>query len=162
MEKIALCRVDYRLAHGQVAFTWVRALNAKKIVIFDADVAKDRLSLKIMQTGLKGTKVVAYPIEKAIQEYETNKFGPGNIIVIFRNVANAYKAYQLGFKFDHLNVAQVPMEEGRRHAVATICLNDEEMHMLTELHDAGVDVYNHQTITDAKNDYEAIKKAMAK
>ena len=30
MGKIALCRVDYRLAHGQVAFTWVKALNAKK------------------------------------------------------------------------------------------------------------------------------------
>lgn len=162
MGKIALCRVDYRLAHGQVAFTWVRALNAKKIVIFDNEVAKDKLSLKIMQTGMKGTKVVAYPIEKGVQEYMETKFGPGNIIVIFRNVENAFKAYQLGFKFNHLNVAQVPMEEGRRHVVATICLNDKEMEMLTELHNDGVDVYNHQTITDTKNSYETILKIMTK
>lgn len=162
MGKIALCRVDYRLAHGQVAFTWVRALNAKKIVIFDEAVAKDKLALKIMQTGLKGTKVVAYSIEKGIKEYEENKFGPGNIIVIFRNIENAYKAYQAGFKFKHLNVAQVPMEEGRRRAVATICLNDQEMDTLTELHDQGVDIYNHQTVSDPKNSYETILKAMGR
>lgn len=162
MGKIALCRVDYRLAHGQVAFTWVRALSAKKIVIMDEDVAKDKLALKIMQAGLKGTKVVAYSIEKGVQEYEKDKFGAGNIIVIFRNVENAYKAYQQGFKFRHLNVAQVPMEEGRKRVVATMCLNEKEMDILTELHEDDVDVYNHQTVSDPKNSYETILKAMGR
>lgn len=160
MGKIALCRVDYRLAHGQVAFTWVKALNAKKIVILDEEVVKDRLSLQIMQAGMMGTKVVAYTIEDGVKEYEKNKFGAGNIIVIFRNIRNAYDAYKKGFDFKHLNVAQVPMAEGRKRAVATICLSTEEMGLLTELHDAGVDVYNHQTINDAKNSYETIAKAM--
>ena len=160
MGKIALCRVDYRLAHGQVAFTCVKSLNAKKIVIMDEEVVKDKLSLQIMQAGMMGTKVVAYTIEDGVKEYEKNKFGAGNIIVIFRNIHNAYEAYEKGFKFKHLNVAQVPMAEGRRRAVATICLSDEEMDILTKLHDEGVEVYNHQTINDAKNSYEAIAKAM--
>lgn len=160
MGKIALCRVDYRLAHGQVAFTWVKALNAKKIVILDEEVVKDKLSLQIMQAGMMGTKVVAYTIEDGVKEYEKNKFGAGNIIVIFRNIRNAYDAYKKGFDFKHLNVAQVPMAEGRKRAVATICLSMEEMELLTELHDGGVDVYNHQTINDAKNSYETIVKAM--
>lgn len=160
MGKIALCRVDYRLAHGQVAFTWVKALNAKKVVIIDEEVVKDKLSLQIMQAGMMGTKVVAYTIDDGVKEYQKNKFGPGNIIVIFRNINNAYEAYSKGFEFKHLNVAQVPMEEGRRRAVATICLSDDEMGLLTELHEKGVDVYNHQTINDAKNSFEAIEKAM--
>ncbi|MEA4895095.1 MAG: PTS sugar transporter subunit IIB [Oscillospiraceae bacterium] len=160
MGKIALCRVDYRLAHGQVAFTWVTSLNAKKIVIIDEETSKDKLALGIMQAGMRGTKVVAYSIDRGVEEYQKDKFGPGNIIVIFRNIKNAYEAYQKGFDFSHLNVAQVPMAEGRRHAVATINLSDEEMGILTKLHDCGVDVYNHQTITDVKNSYESILKSM--
>lgn len=160
MGKIVLCRVDYRLAHGQVAFTWVKALNAKKVVILDDDVVKDKLSLQIMRAGMMGTKVKAYTVEDGVQEYKKNKFGPGNIIVILRNIDNANKAYELGFKFEHLNVAQVPMSEGRRRAVATVCLSDAEMELLTKLHEAGVEIYNHQTINDAKNDYETIAKSM--
>lgn len=160
MGKIVLCRVDYRLAHGQVAFTWVKALNAKKVVILDEEVVNDKLAIQIMQAGMMGTKVKAYTIEDGVKQYEKNKFGPGNIIVIFRNIENADKAYALGFKFKHLNVAQVPMAEGRRRAVATVCLSDDEMGVLTRLHESGVDIYNHQTINDAKNDYETIAKSM--
>lgn len=160
MGKLALCRVDYRLAHGQVAAGWTKYLKAKKIVVVDNEVVKDRMLVKMMSLGVPGTKVVAYTIDDSVKEWQKDKFGPGNIIVIFREIENAYEAYEKGFKYNTLNVGQVPAREDRRHAVATINLNDEEMNLLTKLHDDGVEVYNHQTITDKRYTYDDILKSM--
>ena len=40
---IKMTRVDHRLLHGQVAFTWIKAVGADCILIANDDVAKDEL-----------------------------------------------------------------------------------------------------------------------
>lgn len=160
MGKIAMCRVDYRLAHGQVASGWSKFLNAQKVVILDDEVVKDKLMMSMMRVGLSGIKLVAYPVERGVEEWKKDKFGPGNIIVIFREIENAYQAYQNGFHFKHINIGQVPAAEGRRRSVATIHLSDLELEHLRELHDAGVEVFNQQTISDKKYSFSDIEKAM--
>lgn len=161
MAKLALVRVDYRMVHGQVAVSWVKSTNAAKVIVLNDETADDKLQINIMKMSVGAdTKLMVYPIEKGVQKYLDDKFGKGVAILIFRTVADAKKAYDMGLKFKKLNVGQVPMEEGRRHAVATINLSDEEMGMLTELHDAGVDVYNNQTITDTRYSYDEILRSM--
>jgi D-glucosaminate-specific PTS system IIB component len=161
MAKLALVRVDYRMVHGQVAVSWVKSTNATKVIVMNDETAHDKLQINIMKMSVGAdTKLKVYPVEEGVAKYQEDKFGRGIAIVIFRTIADAKRAYDLGFKFKKLNVGQVPMEEGRRHAVATINLSDEEMAMLTELHDDGVDVYNNQTITDARYGYDDILNAM--
>lgn len=160
MGKIALNRVDYRLAHGQIAYSWVTFLKAGKIVIMDPATVKDKLALSMMRASLRGSKVEAYDIQMGVEEYKKNKFGKGNIIVIFRTIANAYEAWKSGYDVDHLNVAQVPMEEGRTIAVATVCLSDAELAMLEEMNHAGVDIYCHQTPANPKYTYDQIVKGL--
>ena len=163
MAKLALVRVDYRMVHGQVAVSWVKSTNANKVIVLNDETAEDKLQINIMKMSVGAdTKLNVYPIEKGVEKYKDNKFGKGIAILIFRTIADAKKAYDLGLNFNKLNVGQVPMAEGRRHAVATINLSDEEMDILTELHNNGVDVYNNQTITDAKYSYEDILKSMQK
>lgn len=160
MGKIVLNRVDFRLAHGQVAYAWVTFLKANKIVVMDPATAKDKLALSMMRAGLRGSKVEAYDIAGGVEEYKKTKFGKGNIIVIFRTVQNAYDAWKLGYDVKHLNVAQVPLEEGRTLAVATVCLSDGELKMLEEMEAAGVEVYCHQTPTNPKFTFSQIIKGL--
>lgn len=160
MGKIALNRVDYRLAHGQVAYSWVTFLKANKIVIMDPATVKDKLALSMMRASLRGSKVEAYDIANGVEEYKKTKFGKGNIIVIFRTIKNAYEAWKLGYDVNHLNVAQVPMEEGRKLAVATVCLSDEELKMLEEMDAAGIEVYCHQTPANPKFTFSQIIKGL--
>ena len=161
MAKLPLIRVDYRMVHGQVAVSWVKSTNATKVIVMNDETADDKLQINIMKMSVGGdTRLKVYPIEKGVAEYQKDKFGKGTAIVIFRSIADAKRAYDIGFHFKKLNVGQVPMAEGRRHAVATVNLSDEEMDTLTELHDAGVNVYTNQTITDATFTYEDILKSM--
>lgn len=156
MAKIVLNRVDYRLAHGQVAYSWVTFLKANKIVIMDGPTVHDKLALAMMRAGLRGSKVLAYDIEEGVEQYKKDKFGPGNAIVIYRTIENAYKAWKLGFPATALNVAQVPLDEGRTIAVATVCLTEAEVKMLEEMKAGGVDVYTHQTPANPKYSFEDI------
>ncbi|MCF0106190.1 MAG: PTS sugar transporter subunit IIB [Holdemanella sp.] len=160
MGKIVLNRVDYRLAHGQVAYAWVTSTKANKIVILDKATVNDKLALAMMRASLRGSKVEAYDIPDGVNKYMETKFGKGNIIVIYRTVKSAYEAWKLGFNVGHLNVAQVPMEEGRKLACATVCLSDEEYKMLKEMVDAGVNVYCHQTPVNPKYTFEQIEKGL--
>lgn len=158
MGKIVLNRVDYRLAHGQVAYSWVTFLKANKIVIMDPTTVNDKLALAMMKASLRGSKVIAFDIPEGVEEYKRTKFGKGNVIVIFRTIANAYEAWKLGYDVEHLNVAQVPLEEGRTLAVATVCLSEEELAMIEEMRAAGIDVYCHQTPANPKYTFEQLVK----
>lgn len=42
---IKLVRVDHRLLHGQVAFTWVKMIGTDCILIANDSVAKDELRM---------------------------------------------------------------------------------------------------------------------
>jgi D-glucosaminate-specific PTS system IIB component len=162
MGKIAMCRVDYRLVHGQVAATWIKKLNVNRVVILDDQTAADKFMVQVMGMATPGTKISAYSIEDGVKNFTENQFGPGRILVIFREVKDAFAAYEKGFTFDSLNVGQVPMQEGRRRAVGTICLSDDEYDMLSELSSKGVEVYNHQTYVDQKYTFSDITNAMKK
>lgn len=160
MGKIALNRVDFRLAHGQVAYAWVSSLKASKVVIMDPETVNDKLALTMMKVSLRGTKIEAYDITKGVEEYKKTQFGKGNIIVIFRNIKNAYEAWKLGYDVNRLNVAQVPMVEGRTLAVATVCLSEDELKMLEEMSEAGVEVYCHQTPSNPHYSFAQIIKGL--
>lgn len=45
---IKLCRVDHRLLHGQVAFSWSHALGADAILIVSDEVASNEVRMKTM------------------------------------------------------------------------------------------------------------------
>ena len=49
---IKLLRVDHRLVHGQVAFSWTNALGADAILVANDDVPND----EIWKTALKLAK----------------------------------------------------------------------------------------------------------
>ena len=46
---IKMTRVDHRLLHGQVAFTWIKAVGADCILIANDDVAKDELRMAVLK-----------------------------------------------------------------------------------------------------------------
>ena len=162
MGRIAMTRVDYRLVHGQVGATWVKKLNANKVIILNDETAKDPFSVQVMGLALPGTKLQALTIDEGVKEFKKDAFGSGIKLIIFRDIDDAYKAYQQGFDFKSLNIGQVPLKEGRRRAVATICLSDDEFDILQKLSDAGVDVYNHQTAADNRYSFKDIASAMKK
>lgn len=64
---IKLLRVDHRLLHGQVAFSWTQGLGADCILITNDDVPKNdirKTTIKLAKPA--GVKLVIKTIEDAI------------------------------------------------------------------------------------------------
>lgn len=111
---VAMTRVDFRLVHGQVAARWTRTLAATKIIVIDDGTAKDPFMQKLFSmTAPAGSKIFVYTIKQAIEKWNKNKFGKGPIIVIFKDIASAKKAYDAGFQYESLNIGQVPKAVSR-------------------------------------------------
>ncbi|HJA01299.1 MAG TPA: PTS sugar transporter subunit IIB, partial [Candidatus Collinsella stercoripullorum] len=45
---IRLFRIDHRLLHGQVAFSWTRSIGADCILVADDEAATDKLKMSTL------------------------------------------------------------------------------------------------------------------
>ena len=65
---IKLCRVDHRLLHGQVAFSWSHALGADAILIVSDEVASNEVRMKTMRLAKPvGIKLVIKGVDDSIK-----------------------------------------------------------------------------------------------
>ncbi len=158
---VAMTRVDFRLVHGQVAARWTRTLGATKIIVIDDATAKDKFMVDLFSmTAPAGSKIICYTIDTALEKWQKNKFGKGTIIVIFKDIDSAKRAYDLGIRFASLNIGQVPKTENRKPAFNTVCLSDTELDTLITLSDSGVEVYFWPTPDDKKEVLNNVVKKM--
>ncbi len=160
MAKIVMYRIDWRMAHGQVAGVWSKALNAKTIVLFNDGAAKDKMLKRVMAVALPASKLFIYPVDECNEAYARDQFGKGNCIVIFRTPDDAYRAFKLGFPIPELNVGQVPHGPGRVLACDSVCLSREELDWFIEMSNAGTRVYTHQSLGQTNYNFDQIKAAV--
>ena len=85
-------RVDHRLLHGQVAFSWTSALGADCILIANDLVMKDEIKkMAIKMAKPQGVKLVFKSVEdgiKAINSGVTDKY---KLFIIVESVKDAYE-----------------------------------------------------------------------
>ena len=68
---IKALRVDHRLVHGQVAFTWTHFLAATRIIVIDDKAAGDdfqKMALNMAKPA--GVKLNVFSVEKALERAE--------------------------------------------------------------------------------------------
>jgi hypothetical protein len=80
---LKLVRVDDRLIHGQVVAIWLKALNAKRIVIVDDRTARDEFLRGDHPVGAPGVPVEVLDLEAERSESVT--FRPEPIFVLVRS-----------------------------------------------------------------------------
>ena len=135
---ISFVRIDNRLVHGQVIEGWLPHLKVRRLVVLDADAAKNPLTRASM--GLAVPQSVSLEIttdEGALQAAATDGVPT---LVLFRDVAGAYAAIQHGLKLASVNLGNIHFKNGRHPITPSIFLDDEELHELEALARAGVHV----------------------
>lgn len=68
---IVLARLDYRLLHGQVVFSWVNSVAAQRIIVVDNEAANDNIkkgALKLAKPA--GVYLNVYTVEKALSKMD--------------------------------------------------------------------------------------------
>ena len=142
---IALVRVDNRLIHGQILEAWVPYIEASCIILVNDEIAEDFFRETIIRMAVpRDVEVIISSVEDFAGKYPYSTGHGKKTIVLFASIADALKAFQLGFKFDKLNLGNVHhlQSEGKETSYSpSVFLDDSDVkNILSLMSSAGVQI----------------------
>lgn len=148
---LKLLRVDHRLLHGQVAFSWTQNIGADCILIANDDVPQNdirKTTIKLAKP--QGVKLVIKSIEdsiKALQSGVTDKY---KLFIVVESVKDAKTLAEAYPEIQQINLGGIKVREGTRNISKAINVTSEEEELIKELVDKGIEVEISQVPADKK------------
>ncbi|CYV03106.1 TPA: PTS sugar transporter subunit IIB [Streptococcus suis] len=148
---IKLVRIDYRLLHGQVVFSWSKQLNIGRIIVIDDDTATDefkKMSLSLSKPA--GAKLNIFTLKEALSKISKIEALTENVMIIMGNTATALAFCQNYPKIKEINYGVLPQKEGATQYSAAIYLNEAEVQDSIELKKLGIELFMQQVPTSKR------------
>lgn len=152
---IRLLRVDHRLLHGQVAFSWTADLGADCILIANDEVMTNEV--KKMAIGLakpSQTKLVMKSVQGSIEAINSGKTDTYKLFVVVASVEDAYKLIKNCNQFKQLNLGGAIRKEDSIKLGRIFFAAPNEIELLNELADEGIEIDIRQIPSDSKDLYK--------
>ena len=133
---IKLTRIDHRLLHGQVAFSWTKFLDSDCILIANDELMKDELKMSAMRMAKPtGVKLVMKSIDDSIKALNSGVTDKYKLFIIVASVEDAYRLCKAVDRIKTINVGGMKQREDRRQISKAVFISDEDEKMLRELND---------------------------
>jgi len=134
-------RVDYRLLHGQVVFSYIAKNNADAVLLASDTLMNDAMMLQAIKlTRPRNVKVVVKGTQEGIDAVLSGVTDKYRLLVICANIEEAYRfAKATGYKT--LNLGGCPSGQNRKNLAQAVYVSDEEVALLKELVNDGVYCY---------------------
>jgi D-glucosaminate-specific PTS system IIB component len=138
---IKLERVDYRLMHGQVVTNWIKIVSADAILIVNDELVKDKFLAQVfLMAAPPGVKISIKSIANAAKWAQTGKQNQMNLLVLFKSIESAKQAHDLGFPMEKLQIGGLGSGTNKKVVSKDLSLSDDEIEMLNELNQKGVEI----------------------
>lgn len=148
---ILLLRVDHRLLHGQVAFSWTQNLGADCILIVNDDVVNDNLRKTTMKLAKpQGVKLVIKSIKDSVEALKSGVTDKYKLFIVVESVEDAYKLAKEVEEIKQINLGGVKAKENTKNISKAVNLLSEEEKLLKELQSLGVEIEIRQVANDTK------------
>ncbi len=129
---IALVRVDNRLVHGQILEAWIPYTEASCIIIADDNLAGDFFRETVIRMALpRDIDLFIHTVEDFSKTYRYQHDKGNKAIVLFCNIHDALRSYNLGFHFESLNIGNVHSENCAVCCSPSVFLSEEDIHQLS-------------------------------
>lgn len=150
---ITLTRVDHRLLHGQIAFSWTTDRNANCILIANDAVIKDDLrktSLKLAKPA--GCKLVIKSLDDSIKAINSGVTDKYRLLIVVESIADAKKMIDGCSCVKSLNLGGTKAASNTRQISKAMNITDQDAADLKELMNRGVEVEIRMLPQDKKID----------
>lgn len=148
---IQLLRVDHRLLHGQVVFSWCSQLNPNCILIANDDVVKDEVRKAALKIGKpSNTKLVIKNIEDSVQAINEGKTDKYSLMIVTSNVADAVTLASRCEQIQSINLGGTKALPGTHPLSNMVNVTDEEEKLLREASEKGIEVFIQAVPSDPK------------
>jgi mannose/fructose/N-acetylgalactosamine-specific phosphotransferase system component IIB len=148
---IKLTRIDDRLVHGQVAFTWVPSLGIDCLLVANDQVAKD--DFQKMTLGLAkpaNVKLFVRSLEDAIQFLRDEKNHALKILILMNSVQDAHALAERVPDIRSINFGGVRLRDGARLISKAVAVTEDDLILIRALAQRGVELEVRQVPTDQK------------
>ena len=137
---IKLVRVDHRLLHGQVAFSWTNGLNADCILVASDSVVNDEVWKTTLKLGKpSGVKLVIKNMEDSIKALNSGVTDKYNLIIVVQTIADAKR---LAEGYTEISVTKQISKQ--------VFVTEEEQKIVKELIGKGIEVEIRALVDDSK------------
>ena len=156
--KIVLARLDYRLLHGQVVFTWTTKVQAERIIVVDNAAANDDIkkgALKLAKP--QGVRLNVFTVERALAKMDKLNTLGERVMFVFGNTAEMLQFCQ-GYKLDAINLGATANHDGAEQVGgkdSSVFLDATQKADVNQLLDMGIKLYVQQTPTYQSVDIDA-------
>ena len=148
---ITLLRVDHRLLHGQVAFSWTQYVGADCILIANDNVPEDELRKTTIKLAKPpSVKLVIKNINDAIESIKSGVTDKYHLFIVVESVNDAWRITRAVEGIKSINLGGIKAKEGSKNISKAINLLPEEIEQLQQLVGKGVEVEIRQVPNDRK------------
>ena len=150
---LKLLRVDHRLLHGQVAFSWTKQLGADCILIANDEVVQDELRMTaIRMSKPNGVKLVMKSVEDSIKALNSGVTDKYKLFIFCGNIPDAARLVKGYPCISSINLGGLKNEPGKKQISKAISVDEQDVEILKELHALGVELEIRMVPGDPKQD----------
>lgn len=138
---IILTRVDHRLLHGQVAFSWTQSLGADCILIANDDVpTNDLRKTTIKLAKPQGVKLVIKNIEDSINAINSGLTDKYKLFIVVESIKDAFNLAKNCPNIKEINLGGTKATNGTQNISKSVNITMAEIEIIKELDKLGVNV----------------------
>lgn len=151
---IALFRVDHRLLHGQVVFSWCSALKPDCILVANDDVVNDELRKTTLRLSKpEGAKLVIKSVDDSIAAINGGKTDKYRLMIVVSNIADAVRMAREVDQITAIDLGGTKPTEATHSIAKAINVTDEDEELLRAAAAEGIEVYIQGVPSDKKVAY---------
>lgn len=148
---IKLTRIDDRLVHGQVAFTWVPSLGVNCLLVANDKVAGDEFLKMTMGLAKPPTaRLLILTLENATAFLNDPKSSNIKILLLVSGFKDAYTLSQSVAEIRSVNFGGIRMKEGARLISKAIAVSEEDISIIHKMLEHELELEIRQVPTDKK------------
>lgn len=150
---IKLVRIDHRLLHGQVVFSWSKSLHIQRIIVVNEEAAKDefkKMSLNLSKPT--GIKLNIFSVAQLLEKMPKIESLHENIMLIFGNTREVRAFCEAYPKISEINYGGIIKKEGAKQFSNAVFLNEAEVADAKKLKEQGILQFIQQVPTSKKED----------
>ncbi len=150
---IEMLRVDHRLLHGQVAFSWTSMLSADCILIANDSAASNELKKTAMKLAKpNGVKLVIKNVVDSIAALNKGVTDKYKLFIVVGNIEDAATIVENYSEIKSINIGGTLPGDDKTNISKTISVTKEEKKTLKDLVGSGYEVYIQMVPSDSKID----------
>lgn len=139
---IILTRVDHRLLHGQVAFSWTQSIGADCILIANDDVPVNEIRKTTIKLAKpQGVKLVIKNIQDSITALNSGVTDKYKLFIVVDSIEDACKLAENCPEVKKINLGGTKAGDDKENISKAVNVTAEEKEMLKTLNDRAIDVF---------------------